>query len=960
MNMFFASAAVNMKVNRCNVKRFVIRRNILSGSCGKNIKNRLVKIFSTSAYKDTYTFRLKTKNIRGVKCKEIKTQYKRIDENRVCNINGEKVRNPSLARGGGYYLSVNEYEHDGNKDIGVSRKPVDSNSWESWYFPVDGDESIPDIDYWGSGKRFYATAIHSNKDYFYYIKIPDVTNPDSWTAHIVPWSGAEYNFDFYDSTGVACYAGKKVIYAAIISTDYPGYECDHAPAYLYQDGDEWSITWFCNLGGSKCVSIDIDQSNGIVYLAFQRGKSIYLFFNDYDNGLDDNWNYWQVRASDFDFMDDIGYPDVSAGYGMVYMTAQAHCNGDWDPWFFYSSDNRNLFCGWLLGTDADEMYPRVDLTYDGSHIIGNWVYVKNNALFSGPNDKISGDTRVSMHYRCCDVSNGHAVLTISGEDHISTNDIIVGGYTPLPYVDSIEPNPAIGGQQVSFKGHGWDLDGWVIGYNWSSSIDGKLSDKKEYSTSSLSIGVHTIYFSVKDNNNHWSYLEDEKLEVKVSITSTVFRPLNITGNMDYPYPYHSCDTKRFTLYGWETAKVSCNISSGVIAGYIDFIGGSAYIEAWQKIKFYTGRQKNINITVEIILVQGEFDVFAMGETDIGYCYNNGEPHWKTIDPLFDVDEALELILFLAGLLGAPVGGDIGTIINWATTFGNALSLIHELMEFLRNGDAKKYSINFNFDTKKGDNIVCVGAKSLGAGDGKYTSTFFGIVDYIIVDGIAPPSTPQITGPNSGAVGETCVFHIRSIDPNKDHLTYDINWGDGTTENTGGSSGETVEISHIYSKPGTYTIKVRAMDIDHMESKWKTHKISIKAKPDLACDGFLSWSDVEPGSTVYGSFQVKNIGQPGSELDWEIVDWPEWGIWGFSPNKGNDLRPEDDPITVTVRVTAPDEKNQDFTGTIKVVNKENPDDFDTIPVRLSTPKNRVKISPFFFEKYLIYHKIHLNN
>ena len=106
-------------------------------------------------------------------------------------------------------------------------------------------------------------------------------------------------------------------------------------------------------------------------------------------------------------------------------------------------------------------------------------------------------------------------------------------------------------------------------------------------------------------------------------------------------------------------------------------------------------------------------------------------------------------------------------------------------------------------------------------------------------------------------------------------------------------------------------------------------------PDLNCDGCLNWSEVEPGSTVKGSFTVENIGDPKTLLDWEIESFPEWGTWTFVPSNGSDLTPEDGAITVDVSVVAPEEQNQQFSGTVKIVNIENTSDFCTVDVSLST-------------------------
>lgn len=75
---------------------------------------------------------------------------------------------------------------------------------------------------------------------------------------------------------------------------------------------------------------------------------------------------------------------------------------------------------------------------------------------------------------------------------------------PTAVIDSIVPNPAYTGQSVQFTGHGTDTDGTIAAYKWQSSIDGNLSDANSFSTSALSLGTHTISFTVQDNGGLWS------------------------------------------------------------------------------------------------------------------------------------------------------------------------------------------------------------------------------------------------------------------------------------------------------------------------------------------------------------------------------------------------------------------------------------------------------------------------
>ncbi len=135
--------------------------------------------------------------------------------------------------------------------------------------------------------------------------------------------------------------------------------------------------------------------------------------------------------------------------------------------------------------------------------------------------------------------------------------------------------------------------------------------------------------------------------------------------------------------------------------------------------------------------------------------------------------------------------------------------------------------------------------------------------------------------------------------------------------------------------------------------------------DLDCSGSLSWTKIEPGTTVNGSFQLQNIGGANSTLNWTInTSSISWGTWTFTPESGTNLTPDDGLITVQVSVIVPDEKNSEFQGYVRVKNINDPTDFDVIPVTLKTP---VKIIPtcviylhqflsHFFQNHLLLEKL----
>ena len=63
------------------------------------------------------------------------------------------------------------------------------------------------------------------------------------------------------------------------------------------------------------------------------------------------------------------------------------------------------------------------------------------------------------------------------------------------------------GARVHFIGSTSDSDGWVTTYEWSSSLDGFLSNQSSFSYDSLllTVGNHTITFRAQDNfGNHYN------------------------------------------------------------------------------------------------------------------------------------------------------------------------------------------------------------------------------------------------------------------------------------------------------------------------------------------------------------------------------------------------------------------------------------------------------------------------
>jgi len=92
----------------------------------------------------------------------------------------------------------------------------------------------------------------------------------------------------------------------------------------------------------------------------------------------------------------------------------------------------------------------------------------------------------------------------------------------------------------------------------------------------------------------------------------------------------------------------------------------------------------------------------------------------------------------------------------------------------------------------------------------------------------PPDPPTITGPLSGTAGEEYEYTFTATDPDGDDVFYYIDWGDDVFEEWIGpyTSGEEIDVTHIWDEQGTYEIKAKAKDIYGAESEWGELEVTM--------------------------------------------------------------------------------------------------------------------------------------
>ena len=105
--------------------------------------------------------------------------------------------------------------------------------------------------------------------------------------------------------------------------------------------------------------------------------------------------------------------------------------------------------------------------------------------------------------------------------------------------------------------------------------------------------------------------------------------------------------------------------------------------------------------------------------------------------------------------------------------------------------------------------------------------------------------------------------------------------------------------------------------------------------------------------IEGNFTLTNIGESGSNLEWEITEYPEWGNWTLNPISGVGLTPEAGSVKINVTIIAPDNETEEFFGNLTVINKHDRDDYYNLHVYLETPRTkplRFNLLSWFLERF----------
>jgi len=157
-------------------------------------------------------------------------------------------------------------------------------------------------------------------------------------------------------------------------------------------------------------------------------------------------------------------------------------------------------------------------TDDGSITRYVWRSSNDGDLYDGGSDEFSS----------YELTNGtHTIFlkVLDDQDEWSeetSKNLEING-KPAAHIDSISPNPEIAEKPVTFNGHGTD-DGSIEEYQWRSSKDDViyLGVENEFTSSDLTVGKHTIYLTVRDDDGAWSSEDSELIEILRNYPATLY------------------------------------------------------------------------------------------------------------------------------------------------------------------------------------------------------------------------------------------------------------------------------------------------------------------------------------------------------------------------------------------------------------------------------------------------------
>jgi hypothetical protein len=201
--------------------------------------------------------------------------------------------------------------------------------------------------------------------------------------------------------------------------------------------------------------------------------------------------------------------------------------------------------------------------------------------------------------------------------------------------------------------------------------------------------------------------------------------------------------------------------------------------------------------------------FKLEDWSLGHVYTMFLDHYDTQNLIYTIQNAeyvveaiAALIIGIAALAGYPL--DINTAIAIAVAILQVGAAVIQMFDQGMGIYFRIYTIEVN-----GIPIsffAYIWSQSMGGS--------------VNDENVAPDQPIKLSGPAKGGVKKDYTYLSSTTDVDGDRVFYIFDWGDGSYNNTEWyESGQTVSMSHSWSKKGSYSLRIKAIDDYGAESAW---------------------------------------------------------------------------------------------------------------------------------------------
>ena len=351
---------------------------------------------------------------------------------------------------------------------------------------------------------------------------------------------------------------------------------------------------------------------------------------------------------------------------------------------------------------------------------------------------------------------------------------------PVAKIVSINPVNLTFGETVSFTGEGTTDKGYIIGYDWGSSLDGFLSDEKIFSISNLSIGNHTIFFKVQNDDKIWS----DRIESNLTVNEVPEAP-----EVPNRPPEASILMPR--------QASSFDVGERVV---IDCIASDPDGDLLEYLWILSGLEETINLTTEksaevefstigndLVLTLIVTDTEGLTSEDIvviNVVPANSPPIANITTPIAGASYSVSSSIEFNGLTSSDLDNDLLTY-KW------------DLAEAGGSSYTASTESKFSLDLGEGNYSVTLTVEDPD-GESNSVSHSFSVINLPPIASIDSDKTSVFTGEDIQFSGED------SYDPEGDALDYLWNFGDEQTSSLKSPA-------HSWEEAGTYTVTLTVED-----------------------------------------------------------------------------------------------------------------------------------------------------